>query len=202
MKAYTYTNRLVSQALYTALAQDPFYQTLERESFPDRDKAREAMFRYYDFSLAEARNHGRLTLAPDKASGAAVWNRPLPRETAAAISEEKKDFIRAHLGQGSLEAYAAIVAYMSRRSADVVGEAFWYLSILGLSPDCQGNGMGRDLLAPVLAETDALEVPVYAESFTPRNFSFYNRLGFETIKMVREPVTGSEYAILVRQPGG
>ena len=120
--------------------------------------------------------------------------------TAAGLSADKKTFIREHLGPKSLAAYTEIVGYMSRQSADVTGPEFWYLSILGLTPDSQGQGLGKDLMAPVLAKIDALGLGAYAESFTPKNFSFYERLGFTRAKRVDEPLTGSGYAILVRQP--
>ncbi|MCG8619535.1 MAG: GNAT family N-acetyltransferase [Desulfobacterales bacterium] len=197
---YTFNNREIARALYQALTEDPFYITLEQHSASDREAAREAMFRYYDYALAEARDHGRLTLTPDERSGAAIWNCPMDGGTEAELSRKKKDFILDCLGSDSLRAYTEIVDFMSAQSADVVHPEFWYLSILGLSPDCQGQGMGKDLLAPVLKETDTLGVHVYAESFTPRNFTFYERLGFQPAKLVEEPVTHSQYAILVRPP--
>lgn len=202
MKDDTYMNRRVAMALYQALDKDPFYITLEKESFPDADQAREAMFRYYDYALQEAREHGRLTLTQDRASGAAIWSRPLDKAASAALSDRKKAFIRNHMGRDSLAAYTAIVDFMADRSKGVVPDQSWYLSILGLAPECQGKGLGNTLLAPVLAETDALSVPVYAESFIPKNFTFYMRLGFEQVLSVEEPVTGSAYTILVRPPGG
>lgn len=87
---------------------------------------------------------------------------------------------------------------MSGRTAGLVPKNAWYLSILGIRPDCQGRGMGKTLMLPVLEKADARGRAMYAESFTPENFGFYKRLGFHTAKTVNEPVTGSNYAILVR----
>ncbi|HCY83512.1 MAG TPA: N-acetyltransferase [Desulfobacteraceae bacterium] len=200
LSPYTFKNRPVARALYQALTEDPFYITLEQQCASKGEQAREAMFRYYDYALAEACDHGRLTLTPDERSGAAIWSCPLDGGTQTELGAKKKAFIRDCLGNGSLVAYTEIVEYMSAQSADVVGPEFWYLSILGLCPDCQGKGLGKKLLAPVLEETDNLGVPAYAESFTPKNFSFYERLGFKPAKLVDEPVTGGRYAILVRPP--
>ncbi len=197
---YTFINRPVAKALYHALTPDPFYFTLEKQSSPNPEKARQAMLRYYDYALQEARDHGRLIFTPDQTSGAAIWARPLDEKKAKVLSNQKKQFLRDHLGAGSLNAYTEIVDFMTEQSKDIITDQFWYLSILGLSPDCQGKGLGQDLMVPVLEETDKLGVPVYAESFIPKNFNFYIRLGFETVKTIDEPITGASYTILVRKP--
>ena len=51
----------------------------------------------------------------------------------------------------------------------------WYLSILGVSPSSQGQGLGVKLLLPTLAEADVANVPTYLETFSPRNIPFYAR---------------------------
>ena len=200
MTTYTFLNREAARALYLALVPDPFYVTLEDRCGREPETAREAMFRYMDFALKEARDHGRLTLPPDNASGAAVWSRPLPDETAEKLAARKKTFILEQMGRGSLDAYARIVDFMAGQSGDAVPEDAWYLSILGIRPGCQGKGLGKILMMPVLEEIDRLNLPAYAESFTPENFGFYERLGFRPEKTVVEPLTASAYTILVRPP--
>lgn len=197
---YSYFNRPAAQSLYHALTPDPFYRTLEKYSSDDPGVAREAMFRYMDYSMAEARDHGRLTLTEDNATGAAVWSLPLPRSRQAHLSARKKAFILGHLGEESLKAYTGIVAFMADQTRDLVPDQSWYLSILGVAPGHQGEGLGKQLMAPVLREVDKRRLPLFAESFTPENFGFYKHLGFHTAKTVDEPVTGSAYTILVR-PG-
>ncbi len=98
----------------------------------------------------------------------------------------------------SLDAYCKIVDFMSEESKEVVSESYWYLSILGVSPDIQGKGLGPDLILPVLEKTDELGAAVYLETFTPKNFGFYKRLGFYEAKTVHEPVTDADYTIMVR----
>jgi len=200
MTPYTYMNRPAAKALYFALTRDPFYITLEKESASDPETAREAMFRYMDYGLQEAREHGRVVFTPDQASGAAIWSTPLDRQTQITLSGRKKDFIREQLGQSSLDIYSRIVEFMSGQSGDVVPENAWYLSILGVDPDCQSRGLGTNLMAPVLREIDEMNAACYAESFTPENFRFYLGLGFRKAKTIDEPLTGSSYTILVRDP--
>lgn len=204
MTPYTYFNRPAAAALYQALiTEDPFYITLKQraDQSADPENPGEAMLRYMDYAMTEAREHGVLVLTEDRQSGAGIWSTPGTPEKEKQLSARKKDFIQTHLGQESLAAYTRIVEFMDQQSRDVVAKDAWYLSILGVSPKAQGKGMGRELMDPVLKKTDAVNRSVFIESFTPKNFGFYEHLGFKQVKLVSEPVTGSDYAIMVREPG-
>lgn len=200
MPPYTFLNRPAAKALYSALTEDPFYITLEQQSRHSGHDAKESMLRYYDFALKEAGEYGRLVFTPDRQSGASVWATPLDQIKEEDLSRQKKDFILEHLGTNSLDAYAKIVAFMSEQSQGSVNQKAWYLSILGVSPSCQGQGLGKALMTQVLGEADEQGVQIFAESFTPKNFPFYEHLGFEQVKTIKEPVTGSSYTILARTP--
>ncbi len=75
------------------------------------------------------------------------------------------------------------------------------ISRLSLSiPAAQGQGLGRKLLEPTVAEADRVNATCYLETFSPRNLSFYERLGFSTKARFTEPTTGADYALMVRHP--
>jgi len=82
----------------------------------------------------------------------------------------------------------------------VITDDTWYLSLVGVNPALQGQGLGAGLITPVLKETDGLAVATYLETFNPKNISFYKRLGYEIALEVAEPVTGATYWVLVREP--
>jgi GNAT superfamily N-acetyltransferase len=87
---------------------------------------------------------------------------------------------------------------MSAKSATLVDEAAWYLSIVAVDPAAQGQGFGRKLLEPTIAEADRGGVTCYLETFGQRNLSFYQRLGFAPVARFTEPTTGVEYTVMVR----
>ena len=58
-------------------------------------------------------------------------------------------------------------------------QPYWYLENVGVEPALQGLGIGRQLLAPVLALADAAGLPCYLETQTERNVAWYRTLGFE-----------------------
>lgn len=76
----------------------------------------------------------------------------------------------------------------------------WYLFVIGVEPDCHGQGVGSTLLRPVLARCDAAGHVVYLETHNPRNVGFYEPWGFEVAEKGRMP--GSDVPVweMVRRP--
>lgn len=61
----------------------------------------------------------------------------------------------------------------------VAPDGHWYLLLLGVEPEAQGQGVGSALLAPMLAEADAAGAAVYLETSTAANLPLYRAKGFE-----------------------
>ncbi|MFZ5670039.1 MAG: GNAT family N-acetyltransferase [Pseudomonadota bacterium] len=64
-------------------------------------------------------------------------------------------------------------------------EPHWYLSMVGVDPSRQGQGLGAALLKEGLARCDAEGLPAYLESSSPRNVPLYERHGFEVIGLIK-----------------
>lgn len=60
-------------------------------------------------------------------------------------------------------------------------EPHWYLEFLGTVPERQGEGLGAEVLAPVLHRCDEDNVPVWTWSSNERNLTFYRRQGFDVL---------------------
>lgn len=54
-----------------------------------------------------------------------------------------------------------------------------YLFTIGTTAEARGKGVGKGLLAPILAACDAAGMPVYLENSNPANSGFYGAHGFE-----------------------
>ncbi len=63
----------------------------------------------------------------------------------------------------------------------------YYLSILGVDPPRQGEGLGTALLAPMLRLCDQEGVGAYLETGTERNVRFYSRHGFRVTDEIPMP---------------
>ena len=64
-------------------------------------------------------------------------------------------------------------------------EPHWYLPIVGVEPNSQGNGLGAELMRHAVARCDREQALAYLESSNPRNISLYQRFDFEVIGEIR-----------------
>jgi GNAT superfamily N-acetyltransferase len=197
---YRFTYREIAEALQAALRDDPFFSTMERSVSQDINEAKEAMIRYMDYSMVEARKYGELYLPEGKHYGASIWSKPLDEKLARQKSIEKKTFIQEHMREGSLKTYSAIVTFMSEQANGLLPENIWYLSILAIDPVFQGQGLGTGLVETIIGKADGMGIPTYLETYTPENKTFYKRLGYRETALILEPVTGARYSIMIREP--
>jgi GNAT superfamily N-acetyltransferase len=187
-------------ALVESLRYDPFYETITEEFADSEARRRQALARYFDYSMSEGARMGRLVVWPDPAVGAAVWLLPAEMSAYDAEAKAKAEFLAAALGATGRDAYWRIINFMRPRAAAAVAETAWYLSIVGVTPSAQGQGIGKRLIEPTLAEADDAGVDCYLETFDRRNPGFYQRLGFSAVGSHAEPVTGETYTIMLRNP--
>jgi GNAT superfamily N-acetyltransferase len=187
-------------ALVDSLQHDPFYVAITEQFADDESRRRQALARYFDYSMNEGIRMGRLVVWPDESVGAAVWLLPTETSTYNAEREAKAVFLEECIGTSGRDVYARIMEFMVPRASAAVDSSSWYLSIVGVSPSSQGQGIGARLLEPTLCEADKAHVDCYLETFDHRNPRFYQRLGFLPIGTHEEPVTGSAYTIMRRRP--
>ena len=196
---YRFAYRPYAEALYDALAEDPFYITLEASVMPGRDR-REAMLEL-DYSIRESDEYGETCIPGTHRHGVSVWLVPQHGARAEEMKTRKRDFLLERLGPESWETYQHVVTFMGANSSTRIGVTDWYLSIVGILPRFRNQGLGAGLVEPVLERADAAGVATWLETFTPRNQSFYQRLGYRVLDSFDEPTIGARYALMTR-PGG
>ena len=76
----------------------------------------------------------------------------------------------------------------------------WYLMLLFVEPDRQGQGIGSSLLRPVLAKADAARLPCYLETMTDRDVRFYEKHGFKAVWNGDLPSNGPHMWAMRREP--
>jgi GNAT superfamily N-acetyltransferase len=154
---------------------------------------------YFEYSMLEAQRTGRLVMAPNEGDAAAVWLLPRSSDEQAFVSAAKTSLLSRLLGPRGSKNYHAIVEYMAPLAERHLPASGWYLSILGVKPACQGQGLGQMLRQSTLKEASSLEQVCYLETFAPRNMRFYQRLGFSQVAQYREQTTGCPYVIMRRE---
>ena len=174
------------EALVEALRADPFYSAVSVDGSED------ALWGYFEASIAEAHRVGRVdTLGPE---GAALWITSNDLAALESARTAKLEVFARVLGSRGLRNYMIMVAGMEARLEGLLPEGLLYLSILGVAPEHQGQGLGRVLVEPVLSLGQAS----YLETFGQRSLRFYERLGYKTRAEFLEPVTGLPYWVMVR----
>ncbi|MEV0035005.1 GNAT family N-acetyltransferase [Streptomyces sp. NPDC050804] len=77
-----------------------------------------------------------------------------------------------------------------------------YLLMIAVSPEHQGRGLGRSLIAPVLERCDRDGVAVYLEASSERSRRLYERLGFAFMGTTVDLPGGPHMWPMWREPQG
>lgn len=64
-------------------------------------------------------------------------------------------------------------------------EPHWYLAVLGVDPEDQGQGIGTQLIDGLRALACTESLPIYLESDRPESVAFYRARGFESLGEIR-----------------
>jgi GNAT superfamily N-acetyltransferase len=183
-----------------ALENDPFYLSICGGYVHEPVRRREVLTQYFAYSIQEGQDIGRCVHLADPTFGVAVWLLPQAPDVQSRAAHNKRALLESTLDAEGCANYYRIVSFMRAKAANVLDDDAWYLSIVVVDPAAQGQGLGRKLLEPTLAEADRVNATCYLETFSPRNPSFYERLGFSTKARFTEPTTGADYALMVRHP--
>jgi ribosomal protein S18 acetylase RimI-like enzyme len=79
-------------------------------------------------------------------------------------------------------------------------EPHWYLAVIGVEPNRQGEGLGGRLLDAVLERLDSGGAPAYLETSTASNVAWYRHYGFEVQHEVRPAPAGPPVWTMWREP--
>ena len=93
------------------------------------------------------------------------------------------------------------IGYLDKIHKEIMGsKPHWYLWVLGVAPNSQGQGIGSRLIQPVLDRADKEQIPCYLETETERNVKFYRKRGFEVVSEGEVPGGDLKLWSLLREP--
>lgn len=177
--------------LARAFEKDPVWSHI-LEQFPNK-------YPYiFGVPLKYAFHYGKAYAPTSKIEGAAIWvGSPFIDMNIFRLirSRSLRVGLKIGLNPGLKIMKAFEVAEKDRRTF-MKGQSYIYLLTLGIHPDFQRQGHGFNLVKSML---DALpkELPVYLETGTEGNVKFYEKLGFEVINEITEPIFNSTFWELV-----
>ncbi|CAN8103014.1 unnamed protein product [Discula destructiva] len=107
--------------------------------------------------------------------------------------------------EGRQRYYSEMLPLLHRTKAEVLGERdhdAYYLVYLGTKPNARGRGYARKLIQTMIDRADAEKRPVYLESSSLANNTYYQKFGFvgkKDIFLERGP-SPVQLSIMVREP--
>jgi len=130
--------------------------------------------------LFDLRAHGggevRVT---DDVSAVSLWNPPGGnRHGADHVEAVWAEQVLARLDAAELERMEVFGETLSSIHPE---EPHWYLGVVGVRPDRQGEGLGGAVIRAVLCDPLAEGDPAYLVTALERNLAIYRRLGFELL---------------------
>lgn len=134
-------------------------------------------------------------------AGAACWLPPgnttptLGRMLGVSIHGAPLTF-----GPAALRRYSLVDRYTGTQHKQYAPGPHWYLWGLGVDPPCQGQGLGSQLLQPILARADADHCPCYLETMNERNLPFYQKRGFQVMSEGHAPGAALRVWSMLREP--
>lgn len=180
-----------ARVLATAFVDDPVFGWI----YPDRAARPDLLVEWMVLEIGFAHRRGHTYLAHD-ATAATVWAPPDVSLDDEETGQAMAGLLARQLGPDAATRLAGGggIAEMHPR------EPHFYLRLVGVHPDRQGQGVGREMLAPILELCDAEDLPAYLENSNPRNEPFYRSLGFGEVGRARLG-DGPELQGMWRPPG-
>lgn len=81
-------------------------------------------------------------------------------------------------------------------------DSHWSLEALGIRPEAQRQGIGSELVTPILERGDEEEIECYLETSDPANVAFYERFGFRVVADLPLIPDGPPHIAMRRPVGG
>lgn len=181
--AVAYDPDRLGRAMSAAFADDSASAYL----WPDPDERRLALRWYYGVLVPRLGFGGGRVYTADDGAGQSVWI--APGHSVGLASGVRAGAL------GFPRRFGAAATWRLKRLSDTIDALrrdaappeHWYLLLLGVEPDAQGQRLGTRLMAPMFAQADRDGRAIYLETSTPSNVPYYQRHGFEIVGERRVP---------------
>ena len=180
----------VSRALSGAFDDDPVFRWI----YPDAARRRAALPGFFDLFGEAIGRHGSSLVVGD-GLGAALW---VPPGEQVVDDDRAEAFGRAVLALSPEDAGRMHTCFEVMEASHPT-ERCWYLNLLGVVPEHQGEGIGSAMLRRALARGDAAGEPAYLEATSEDNRRLYERFGFRVVGALPLP-DGPTMAAMWREP--
>jgi ribosomal protein S18 acetylase RimI-like enzyme len=181
--------------LERAFSPDPLFTWV----FPDPATRPAALQRFIRAPLEYGLRYGRVTTSHE-AKAACVWLPPGPGMTIPRMIRSGMLGVPFRTGFGPFVKFMTANETMDKIHKARVPEPHWYLVVVGVDPELQGQGVGSAIVREGLALADRESKPCYLETSERRNLAFYKRLGFVVLEEATLGKGGPKAWAMRREP--
>jgi GNAT superfamily N-acetyltransferase len=171
---------MLAAMLARAFAEDPMILVTVAPGDPE-----DRMRRYFALIEEVWADMGVLWEAGE-AAGVAAWVPPHQMNDLTAVNAALRDG-RFALSVDGAARYDALWNWVESRIPD---EPLWFLDMVGVDPDRQGEGIGAALVEFGLDRARHDGVPAFLETGIERNLAYYERFGFRVVEEGDAPKDG------------
>jgi hypothetical protein len=168
----------VSNVLARAFFDDPLTMYI----MPDAEKRKNTLPWFFKKAAQISHRYGEPFTTSGKVEAGALWLPPgktilsLPMMIRVGMLAAPFKF-----GLPTFMRFMSVMNHLEHHHKNDVPPEHWYLFVLGVDPDRQGQGVGGKMIAPILERADKDQLPCYLETMKERNVTFYQKHGFEVI---------------------
>jgi ribosomal protein S18 acetylase RimI-like enzyme len=184
--------------LVPAFLDDPIFT----HHVPDRDK-RARVFELFFNDVIRGQLRAKTAFAIEEGNAilaVAVWMSPQPTEPDEA-DRERGDLTVRQLQALDAKATSAILGGFEGLQAFHPQVPHWYLMFVGVRPQLQRQGLGRQLLDHVHRLADRTGTPCYLETPFAETRAFYGSLGYSVTNEMRAFGDAPPLWTMLRSPG-
>lgn len=171
------------------------------EFFEDAEKRLRVALFFMRMPVYQTFGAGELYTTSEKTEGIAGWFPPgvdPSRPSVVFRTVPLTWLVRFAFSSG--RKMSAMFQFLEERHHTLIQSDHWYLQILAVDPEHQGQGHASALLKPMLSRIDAAGMETYLETPGPQNVPMYEHFGFEVRDSGTIPTTRVPYWCMVREP--
>jgi hypothetical protein len=169
------------KGLIIDILSNSFQENLSVNYLIPQDSKRQRRIRaLMDYSFETCRLFGKVYLSEDR-SGCALISFPEQKKITLKSLWLEAKMILLGIGPGNISKAISREREISRNYPHT---PIYYLWFIGVNPDNQSKGVGKGMMAELLAESRRMGRDVYLETSTLKNLPWYRKFGLEVYRQL------------------
>ncbi len=164
----------IAKILAESFMDDPGFQFI----FGENENKFPALKDFFELFIPDIIERGEIIIAPED-QGACLWypeSVEIFNEQFEQILVDIASTVYHFAGEESGKRFEHLIHTMGEKEPE---RSHCEVFFIGLKPEARGQGIGKNLIKPVLDYTDTKQLGCYLVSSNSRNISFYERHGFQ-----------------------